>query len=64
MAALHCLCKKRSMIRAEFWWKAAEDKHGWVYFDDDEASQTYTQSVTHCPGCGEELHRRMLSAAA
>jgi hypothetical protein len=33
-----------------------------VYFDDDETSETYTEQVTHCPGCGIPLERKALRA--
>lgn len=63
MAAFYCPCKNRNSIWAEFWWKPEEDKHTWVFFDDDTTSETYAEMVTHCPGCGKELHRRTLTAA-
>jgi hypothetical protein len=63
MAALQCTCEKKNRIWGEFWWKADADKHTWLFFDDEEESKTYKQSVTHCPGCGVELHRKTLIAA-
>ena len=63
MAALHCTCENKNKIWGEFWWKAEEGKHSWIYFDNEETSGTYREKVTHCPGCGVELHRKTLLAA-
>lgn len=35
----------------------------WVFFDDDKGSETYGESINNCPGCGEEIHRKTLTAA-
>ncbi len=61
MAALYCPCENKNRNWAEFWWNSEKDKHIWVFFDDDKVSET--EMVTHCPGCGKELHRRTLVAA-
>ena len=58
MAVLLCPCTHGSRIWAEFWWVGRE--HQWVFFDDDEASETYAEQVTHCPGCGRPLERTNL----
>jgi hypothetical protein len=44
----------------EFWWVGREYK--WVYFDDDETSETYAEQITHCTGCGRPLDRKTLKA--
>jgi hypothetical protein len=31
-----------------------------VFFDDDNTSETFTEQVTHCPGCGKPLERKSL----
>ena len=43
---------------AEFWW--TRGKHDWVFFDDRETSETYTERITHCPTCGKRLERKNL----
>jgi hypothetical protein len=63
VAVFYCKCKSRRRVWAEFWWKPDDDKHEWVFFDDDDRSGTHGQSVTHCSGCGERLHRGRLTAA-
>ena len=63
MAVFYCKCKSRRRFWAEFWWKANEDGHGWVFFDDERGSDTYGESVTKCSGCGERLHRGTLTPA-
>ena len=63
MAVFYCTCKSRKRIWAEFWWKSDENKHGWVFFDDDKGSETFGESVTTCSGCGERLHRGTLTTA-
>jgi hypothetical protein len=62
MAVFYCRCKQKERIWAEVWWQPDRDKHMWVFFDDDKDSETYGQSINNCPGCGEELHRKMLTA--
>jgi hypothetical protein len=39
-------------------------EYRWVFFDDDETSETYSEQVTHCPGCGRPLERKGLRAAS
>ena len=55
MAVLACSCARGEDIRAEFWW--IDQGYRWVYFDD-EASETYAEQITHCPGCGRPLARK------
>jgi NAD-dependent DNA ligase len=31
-----------------------------VFFDDRETSETYTEWITHCPACGQQLERKNL----
>ena len=61
MAVFYCKCKNR--IWAEFWWKPDDDKHEWVFFDDDSKSVSYGERVTNCSGCGQQLHRGALTLA-
>ena len=58
MAALHCSCEQKRRIWGEFWWVG--EKHEWVFFDDQDWSETYAQRVTHCPACGRRLERKNL----
>ena len=62
MAALYCSCEQKRQIWGEFWWVG--EKHDWRFFDDQETSQTYTERLTHCPGCGQRLERKNLKAVA
>jgi hypothetical protein len=63
LAVFYCKCEDKKRFWAEFWWKADEAEHGWVYFDDDDGSVSYGERVTNCSGCGEQLHRRALTPA-
>ena len=60
MATLYCSCEQQNPFWGEFWW--IEGKHEWVFFDDQEGSETYTKRLTHCPACGQYLERRNLHA--
>jgi hypothetical protein len=60
MAALYCSCEQQHPIWAEFWWVGG--KYNWVFFDDQERSETYTQTLTHCPDCGLRIERMNLNA--
>jgi hypothetical protein len=62
MARLACPCTQSSDLWAEFWWVGRE--YRWVFFDDDETSETYSEQVTHCPGCGRTLVRKNLRAVS
>jgi hypothetical protein len=63
VAVFYCRCKNENRFWAEFWWKPDKDEHEWVFFDDHKGSGTYKESVTRCSGCGERLHRGMLTPA-
>ena len=63
MAVFYCRCKNKKRIWAELWWKRDEDGHQWVFFDDDDGSETYGEIVTRYSGCGERLRRAMLTPA-
>lgn len=58
MVVVVCPCAKGSDLWAEFWWVGRG--HQWVFFDDDDTSETYAEQVTHCPGCGRLLERKNL----
>lgn len=62
MAALVCPCPRRNSIWAEFWW--VDRQHRWIFFDDDEASETYAEQITNCPGCGRFLDRKFFRMAS
>ena len=62
MAVLLCPCTHESRLWAEFWWVGRG--HQWVFFDDDETSETYAEQVTHCPGCGRLLERKNLKGSS
>ena len=59
MAALRCPCPQGSKIWGELWWTGGKDR--WVFLDDEKTSQTYTQHLTHCPGCERPLVREDLT---
>ena len=49
----------------EFRWvggKHVGGKYEWVYFDDKEWSETYTQRLIYCPACGQRFERMNLDA--
>jgi hypothetical protein len=56
MAVWACSCARGGDIWAEFWW--VDREYRWVFFDDDEASETYAEQVTRCPGCARLLERK------
>jgi hypothetical protein len=60
MAALYCSCEQQHPIWGEFWWVGG--KYQWVFFDDQQWSETYTQALIDCPACGLRLERRNLDA--
>ena len=60
MAALYCSCEQQHPIWGEFWWVGA--KYEWVFFDDQERGETYTERLTHCPACSQRLERMNLDA--
>jgi hypothetical protein len=57
MAILYCACGHE--IWSELWWK--EPRHVLLFFDDLEKSETYGERVTHCPGCGQQIGRALLT---
>ncbi len=59
MAALRCPCQQGSKIWGELWWSGGD--HQWMFFGDEKTSQTYTQNLTHCPGCERMLVRENLT---
>ena len=58
MALLYCPCEQQQ-IWGEFWWVG--EKYDWVFFDDQEWSETYTEQLTQCPSCGQRLERENLN---
>ena len=59
MALLKCSCGQDHALWGDFWWVGGG--HQWVFFDDDDASETYAEQVEHCPGCGRRLERKNLT---
>ena len=57
MVVLYCPCPERHRLWGELWWV---DGHRWVFFDDHEKSETYTEQVEYCPACGRPLERKDL----
>ena len=53
---------RTSQIWGEVWWVG--EKHRWVFFDDRETSDTYTEQLTHCPACGQRLELKNLKTVA
>jgi hypothetical protein len=62
MASLVCPCARGADLWGEFWWVDREYK--WVFFDDDNTSETFTEQVTHCSGCGTPLDRKTLKVTS
>jgi hypothetical protein len=56
MVLLACSCAQGGDIWAEFWW--VDRGYRWVFFDDEETSETFAEQVTHCPGCRRQLERK------
>jgi hypothetical protein len=61
MAALRCPCEQRHELWGEFWWLGG--KHQWLFFDDLQTSETYSEQVKRCPACGRWLERKDLLKA-
>jgi hypothetical protein len=61
MVALRCKCRQKHEFWGEFWWVG--ERHAWVFFDDQQTSETYGEQLSHCPACGRELERRNLKMA-
>ncbi len=62
MGALYCSCEQKHQIWGEVWWVG--EKNNWVFFDDRETSETYTEQLTHCPACGQWLELKNLKVVA
>jgi hypothetical protein len=62
MVALRCPCQQGPEVWAEFWWTGAE--HRWVFFDDDERSETYAEQIERCPACGKPLEPLLAEGGA
>jgi hypothetical protein len=58
VTAQYCSCEQLHPIWAEFGWVGG--KYQWVFFDDQERSETYTERLTHCSACGQRLERMNL----
>lgn len=69
VAELHCSCEHEHQVWGEFWWVRKEDegryegKYEWVFFDDERASETYAEQLTHCPACTRRLEWMELKAS-
>ena len=62
MVALRCPCQQKShKIWGELWWVGGHQEWEWVFFDDQQTSETYAEDITHCPGCGRQLERKALN---
>jgi hypothetical protein len=57
-----CVRAREGRSLGEFWWVGREYK--WVFVDDDNTSETFTEQVTHCPGCGRPLDRKTLKVTS
>ena len=62
MAALRCPCEQDHKIWGELWWVGGA--HEWVFYDDLQTNETYTENITRCPACGRPLERKNLKAMA
>jgi hypothetical protein len=62
MGAFYCSCEQKHQIWGEVWW--AGEKYDWVFFDDRETSETYTEQLTHCPTCGQRFELKNLKTIA
>jgi hypothetical protein len=62
VAELYCPCEQRHKLWGEFWWVGG--RYRWIFFDDRESSETYSEQVTHCPACGRVLERKSLRAVS
>lgn len=61
MAPLRCPCPQGTNIWGEIWWVGRE--HRWMFYDDEKTSESYTEQITRCPGCGKTLERKELRVA-
>jgi hypothetical protein len=60
MARLYCQCGRGKELWGEFWFD--EGRYRWLFFDHDEASETFGERLERCPACGRLLEREDLSA--
>jgi hypothetical protein len=51
-ATLFCVCAHRILCEVN---REGERLGTLVFFDGDEANETYQERVKSCPGCGEQL---------
>jgi hypothetical protein len=58
LATLYCPCTQAHKLWGEFWW--VRGHYQWVFFDDDQTSETYGEQVESCPACGRRLERKDL----
>jgi hypothetical protein len=58
VATLYCPCGKSHELWGEFWW--TEGRYQWIFFDYEQASETYAKQVENCPACGRRLERKNL----
>jgi hypothetical protein len=63
VAVFYCRCKNKTRFWTEDSCKPDEDKHERVFFEDQEGSEGCGEGITRCSGCGERLHRGMLTPA-
>lgn len=56
---LLCVCSHRVLCEVRY---EGERLGTVVFFDGDEASETYQERVESCPGCGEQLGLLVFSA--
>ena len=50
----------RSPLVTQLFSKPEGEKHDWIFFDDREWSETYTEQLTQCPACEQRLERENL----
>ena len=63
MAKLRCSCRQGMAVWGEVWWAGGGPR--WVFYDDEKTSETYSQRIGSCPGCGKAFDRKdMLSPSA
>jgi hypothetical protein len=60
VAKLYCPCGQGEDLWDEFWWVGG--CYRWLFFDHEQASETFGEQVERCPACGRLLERKDLSA--
>jgi hypothetical protein len=58
MARLYCQCGRGKELWGEFWWIGGH--YRWLFFDHEEASETFGEQLERCPDCGRLLERKGL----